>query len=191
MPDVIKNPQSSRVHIEPATHHAREQILRIEQESFSAPWTRKMFDAELDGNPFSHLYVARSVHESSAGIERGEVVGYICFWVVFDELRFMNLAVERAARRRGIARELVRHALALGRERGAARAVLEVRASNEAARCLYEQAGFHHLAARAEYYTNPIEDAILMGRDIGDGKAEAQAEVQDSERLRTQPQPEP
>ena len=46
------------------------------------------------------------------------------------------------------------------------RAVLEVRASNEAARCLYEQAGFHHLAARAAYYTNPIEDAILMGMDL-------------------------
>ncbi|MGH7235455.1 MAG: ribosomal protein S18-alanine N-acetyltransferase [Nitrospiraceae bacterium] len=186
---MIKNPQSSRVHIEPATHHAREQILRIEQESFSAPWTRKMFDAELDGNPFSHLYVARSVHESGAGIERREVVGYVCFWIVFDELRFMNLAVERAARRRGIARELVRHTLAVGRERGAARAVLEVRASNEAARCLYEQAGFHHLAARAEYYTNPIEDAILMGMDLVGGKAEA--EVQDCERFRTQPQPEP
>lgn len=166
MPDVIKNQQSSRVHIEPATHQAREQILRIEQESFSAPWTQKMFDAELDGNPFSHLYVARSLREGCAGIERGEVVGYVCFWVVFEELRFMNLAVERSSRRQGVARELVRHALALGQDRGAARAVLEVRASNEAARCLYEQAGFHQLAARAKYYTNPIEDAILMGMDL-------------------------
>jgi ribosomal-protein-alanine N-acetyltransferase len=78
----------------------------------------------------------------------------------------MNLAVERSIRRQGVARELVRYASALGRERGAARAVLEVRASNEAARCLYEQAGFHHLAARAAYYTNPIEDAILMGMDL-------------------------
>jgi len=166
MPHVIKNQQSSRIHIEPATHQDREQILRIEQESFSAPWTPKMFDAELDGNPFSHLYVARSLHDGCAGLERGEVVGYVCFWVVFEELRFMNLAVERSVRRQGVARELVRCASALGRERGAARAVLEVRASNEAARCLYEQAGFHHLAARAAYYTNPIEDAILMGMDL-------------------------
>ena len=166
MPHVIKNQQSSRIHIEPATHQDREQILRIEQESFSAPWTPKMFEAELDGNPFSHLYVARSLHEGSASLERGEVVGYVCFWVVFDELRFMNLAVERSVRRQGVARELVRYASALGRERGAARAVLEVRASNEAARCLYEQAGFHHLSARAAYYTNPIEDAILMGMDF-------------------------
>lgn len=174
MPHVIKNQQSSRIHIEPAIHQDRELILRIEQESFSAPWTPKMFDAELDGNPFSHLYVARSLHEGSAGLERGEVVGYVCFWVVFEELRFMNLAVERSARRQGVARELVRHALALGQDRGAARAVLEVRASNEAARCLYEQAGFHHLAARAEYYTNPIEDAILMGMDLLGGKVEAE-----------------
>ena len=166
MPDVIQNQPSSRVHIEPATLQDCDQILRIEQDSFSAPWTRKMFDAELDGNPFSHLYVARSVHEGCAGVERVEVVGYVCFWVVFDELRFMTLAVERSARRRGIARELVQHAMAFGRERGAVRAVLEVRASNEAARCLYEQAGFRQLATRAKYYTNPIEDAILMGMDL-------------------------
>ena len=166
IPDVIKNQPSSLVHIEPATRQDCDQLLRIEKESFPAPWTRKMFDAELDGNPFSHLYVARSVQEGCAGLEQGEVVGYVCFWVVFDELRFMNLAVERSARRRGIARALVRHALTLGRDRGAVRAVLEVRASNEAARCLYEQAGFRQMAARAKYYTNPIEDAVLMGMDL-------------------------
>lgn len=166
MPDVIKNQPSSRVHIESATPQACDQILRIEQDSFSAPWTRRMFEAELDGNPFSHFYVARSVHEGCEGAERGEVVGYVCFWVVFEELRFLNLAVDRSVRRRGIARELVRHALAFGRDRGAVRAVLEVRASNQAARCMYEQAGFHQLGTRAKYYTNPVEDAILMGMDL-------------------------
>ena len=43
MPDVIKNQPFSRVLIEPTTHLDLEPILRIEQESFSAPWTRKMF----------------------------------------------------------------------------------------------------------------------------------------------------
>ncbi len=175
MPDVIKNQPFSRVLIEPPTHLDLEHILRIEQESFSAPWTRKMFEAEMNGNPFGHLAMARLIDEGCEGIERGAIVGYVCFWIVFEELRFMNLAVERAARRRGIARELVRHALAVGRERGAIRAVLEVRASNVAARRLYERVGFRHIAVRAKYYTNPTEDALLMGMDALEAQFETKS----------------
>jgi ribosomal-protein-alanine N-acetyltransferase len=86
---------------------------------------------------------------------------------VFEELRLMNLAVMPSARRQGLATVLVQRALALGRERGARRAVLEVRSSNEAARRLYEQMGFAQVALRAKYYTNPIEDALLLELAIG------------------------
>ena len=37
--------------------HARDldAVLAIEQESFSEPWTRSMFEAELEGNPFGRF----------------------------------------------------------------------------------------------------------------------------------------
>jgi len=89
---------------------------------------------------------------------------------VFEELRLMNLAVEAGSRRRGIAKELVLHALSLARDRGAERAVLEVRASNHAARRLYEGLGFRQVAVRARYYTDPIEDAVLMQRESVDSQ---------------------
>ncbi len=136
-----------------------DRLLAIEQASFSAPWTRKMFEAELEGNPFGSLLTARL---RTPGDELQPVIGYICFWVVFEELRVMNLGVEPSVRRRGIGTNLVRHALGVGAERGAVRALLEVRASNSAAVGLYEGIGFRVVGRRPRYYTNPIEDATLM-----------------------------
>jgi [ribosomal protein S18]-alanine N-acetyltransferase len=139
-----------------------DRLVDLEHEAFSAPWTRKMFQVELEENPFGHLWTARLA--SKDGAER-EIVGYICFWIVFEELRFMNLAVESRFRRQGVARTLVRRALAFARDRGALRAVLEVRASNDAAQALYEEEGFKRVAIRAKYYPNPVEDAVLMALD--------------------------
>ncbi len=124
-----------------------------------------MLEAELQ-NPFSRLLTARLMPDGRTG----EIVGYLCLWIVFEELRLMNLAVEAGSRRRGIAKALVLHALSLARDRGAERAVLEVRASNDAARRLYEGLGFRQVAVRARYYTDPIEDAVLMQRESVDSQ---------------------
>nr|MBI3614596.1 ribosomal protein S18-alanine N-acetyltransferase [Nitrospirota bacterium] len=151
---------ASRLLFKPAQMGDFDRLVAIEQASFTAPWTRKMLEAELQ-NPFSQLLTARRRSDGRTG----EIVGYLCFWIVFEELRLMNLAVEAGSRRRGIAKALVLHALSLARDRGAERAVLEVRASNEAARRLYEGLGFRETAVRPRYYTDPIEDAVLMQRE--------------------------
>lgn len=137
-----------------------DRLVAIEQQSFTAPWTRKMFEAEFQ-NPFSRLLAARL---TPAG-RPGAIVGYLCWWVVFEELRLMNLAVEEESRRRGIAKALVLQALSAAHAEGAERAVLEVRASNLPAVRLYEELGFRHVAVRTKYYADPIEDAVLMQRD--------------------------
>lgn len=156
---VADTSQAGGLLIERATAQDLDRILRIEQESFSVPWTRRMFEVELNQNPFGHVYVARSAggHEQEGGF-----IGYVCFWVVFEEFRLMTLAVEPSARRRGFGRALLHHAMALGRAQGATRALLEVRASNAAALRLYAQEGFQQGAVRTRYYTNPVEDAVLM-----------------------------
>jgi ribosomal-protein-alanine N-acetyltransferase len=150
------------VRFEPAQEGDLDRLVAIEQASFTAPWTRKMFEAELN-NQFSRLVVARSTE----GGREGEIAGYLCLWIVFEELRLMNLAVEAGSRRRGLAKALVLHAASLAHAQGAERAVLEVRASNEAARRLYEGLGFRETAVRAKYYTDPIEDAVLMQGELG------------------------
>lgn len=143
--------------IVPASAEMLPDILRLEETCFSAPWTRKMMEAELTGNPFAHFLVARN--------PEGTIVGYHCFWIVFEELRLMNLAVCESMRRTGIARALVTEALQRGLAQAATRAVLEVRASNQAARTLYQLMGFTTVSTRPRYYSNPVEDAILMEMD--------------------------
>ena len=146
--------------IEPATVEALPDILQIEEACFSAPWTRKMLEAELSGNPFAHFLLAKRAPLDHVGSV--SIVGYICFWIVFEEVRLMNLAVIESMRHKGMARALVMQALEMGLAQSAMRAVLEVRASNHAAHALYQGLGFRDVTTRPTYYTNPIEDALLM-----------------------------
>lgn len=164
-----QDPREGAVVMAPGTMRDLDRILAIEQECFATPWTRRMLAAELEGsNPFSRVVTARL-----GDGPHGEIVGYICFWIVFDELRLMDLAVVQKRRRQGVARALVRYALACGREAGAERALLEVRVSNAAARGLYESLGFRRTALRARYYSQPEEDAVLMEKASLDEPAEA------------------
>jgi [ribosomal protein S18]-alanine N-acetyltransferase len=149
--------------IEPATVEALPDILHIEEACFSAPWTRKMLEVELSGNPFAHFLVAKQVSPGEVGSI--SIVGYLCFWVVFEEVRLMNLAVIETMRHKGIARALVMQALEMGLAQAARCAVLELRASNHAAHTLYRSLGFRDVSTRPTYYTNPIEDALLMELD--------------------------
>jgi len=152
---------SSRLdfHVHPFHSRDLDDVLAIEQESFSEPWTRVMFEAELLGNPFSRFLGAFC---NDAVLPEKPLLGYICYWVVFDELRLMNLAVRSDYRRQGIASHLVRHALGEGMTQGTTRVLLEVRAGNDLAQKLYQTLGFQSYGRRRSYYTNPDEDAILM-----------------------------
>ena len=151
----------SEFQIVPATPDMLPDILALEEACFSSPWTRKMLEAELTSNQFAHFLVAKQQADSITKTEP-TIIGYHCFWIVFEELRLMNLAVREPMRRRRIGRALVIEALRLGLEQAATRAVLEVRASNNPARSLYARLGFAQIGCRPRYYTNPIEDAVLM-----------------------------
>lgn len=145
----------SQHHIIQATEQDLDAILKIEEASFSSPWTRKMIHAEIVGNPFASFML---IQDRSTKV----ILGYICYWVVFEELRIMNVAVHAPVRRSGLANMLVKYALEDGRQRGAVRANLEVRDSNIPAQSLYRGLGFTDLGKRPAYYTNPVEDALLM-----------------------------
>ncbi len=144
--------------IEPATPSDLPELVRLEEACFSSPWTSKMLEAELSGNRFARFLVARRMDMAGGSA----IIAYLCFWIVFEEVRIMNLAVLESMRRRGIGRTLADLALQAGREEGAVRALLEVRYSNLGARALYERLGFRQTTIRPRYYTNPEEDAVLM-----------------------------
>ncbi|MFO0705551.1 MAG: ribosomal protein S18-alanine N-acetyltransferase [Nitrospira sp.] len=165
---------NSAVQIGPATPGELDDLVRLEEACFSAPWTRKMLEAELTGNPFAHFLVARDTAGS------GRIVGYLCYWIVFEEVRLMNLAVAADKRRQGVAAALVDRALRTGAAHTATRAVLEVRASNQAAIALYRRFGFAQVSTRHKYYSNPVEDAVLMELEpitVGTGSARSGAPI--------------
>lgn len=134
-------------------------VLAIEAASFSTPWSRSMFENELKHNPYSHLFVARERESKSA---LGGLIGHICFWVILDELHLLNLSVHPDFRRQGFGEKLARFVLQSGREKGARKASLEVRAGNKPAIGLYEKIGFKVAAIRPGYYREPREDALIM-----------------------------
>lgn len=128
-------------------------VLRIEQESYSVPWSREGFTKELETSPTSFAIVA----------QRGEtVLGYVVAWFIMEEAHIGNVAVAREARRQGIGRLMLEWLLHRAAAQGCTFATLEVRESNVAARRLYERLWFRVAGRRRAYYTKPTEDAIVM-----------------------------
>lgn len=127
--------------------------LRVEAASFSEPWTREMFEAELIPG-VSVALVARS--------DAGTLLGYLCGSIIGAEFHISNVAVDPGLRRRGLGTKLLLSALVEASHYGATSASLEVRASNCAAQSLYRNFGFTELGRRRRYYSDPVEDAIIM-----------------------------
>lgn len=146
------------VEMRPATPNDLDAVAAIEHESFSDPWSRASF-AQLIGREHLHFFVAM----------RGEtVVGFSIAYSAAGEAEIANIAVASAARGQGIGGALLRHLLSTLRASGAAEVWLEVRASNVAARALYDHYGFVEVGRRRNYYKRPVEDAISMRRGLLD-----------------------
>jgi ribosomal-protein-alanine N-acetyltransferase len=134
-------------------------VLAIEQASFNNPTTRQWYENELERPDVCYVFILRTPD--------APVAGFCAFWKVVDQIHINNLAIHPDWRRRGLGRLLLARVLAEATALGAPHATLEVRRSNAAARRLYEGAGFDLTAVRTSYYTNPIEDALILSRAGG------------------------
>jgi ribosomal-protein-alanine N-acetyltransferase len=134
-------------------------VAALEIDSFTNPWPREQLVWELTNSDVTRIFVLRD--------DGGVIVAFCLCWVIFDELHINTLAVAPGERRKGLATLLMRHVLAETSEEGAPKATLEVRASNQAARSLYERLGFRVTATRPGYYTNPDEDALILWLEGG------------------------
>lgn len=130
-------------------------VAALEGETFSAPWSQSSIEGELR-NPLSLWLVA---------LDGAQVVGYVGSQTVLGEADMMNLAVAPSHRRQGIGMALVNALVSALQAREATSLTLEVRASNEAAIGLYQQAGFAQVGRRPRYYTKPTEDALILRKE--------------------------
>ncbi|HUS19111.1 MAG TPA: ribosomal protein S18-alanine N-acetyltransferase [Terriglobales bacterium] len=92
------------------------------------------------------------------------IVGYLAASGVGDEWEVENVIVATLMLRHGIAKALLEELLERLRRAAARRLHLEVRESNQPARALYAQFGFAEAHRRPAYYSDPVEDAIVLSR---------------------------
>ena len=131
------------------------QVAALEAICFADPWSEKSVASELT-NPLALWLVA---------LEGDCVAGYVGSQSVMGESDMMNVAVHPDYRRRGIAEQLCLGLVEALKERGNHCLTLEVRASNEPAKALYEKLGFVQVGLRKNYYRNPREDACILRKE--------------------------
>ena len=139
----------------PMTKEHVSQIAELEKLCFSDPWSETAIASELD-NPLSLWLVA---------VRGDELLGYVGSQSVLDEADMMNLAVSPDARRQGIALSLIAALEDELKENGVCALTLEVRASNESAKALYQKVGFLEVGRRKNYYYHPTEDACILKKE--------------------------
>ena len=132
------------------------QIAALEKECFSDAWSERSIASELC-NDLSLWLVA---------LDGETVAGYIGSQSVLGESDMMNVAVAPAYRRQGVGEQLVQALCRCLAERGNQTLTLEVRASNEPAKAMYEKLGFAQVGRRPRYYEKPREDALILRKEI-------------------------
>ncbi len=139
-----------------------EALSALEVEGFGRPWTEAMYREEL----------ARETSWVEVALDSaGEVVGFVCAWQILEACHLLRIVTRKALRSSGIAQALVRRLIELSGERGCSHIELEVASRNASALALYDRLGFAAVGRRPNYYSQPVDDAILMNRPLAESSA--------------------
>jgi ribosomal-protein-alanine acetyltransferase len=128
-------------------------VVALDHSSHLMPWTEGNFrDALAAGNL------------CLVGEQSGDLVACAVLQMAVSEAELLTMAVQPAARRKGLGRQLLRELIARASAYRATAIWLEVRVSNMAAIGLYREAGFADIGWRKGYYQTAEgrEDAIRM-----------------------------
>jgi [ribosomal protein S18]-alanine N-acetyltransferase len=134
------------------------QVMDIELRAYDFPWTEGIFRDCLKVG-YSSWVVTNTL---------GEVLAYALMSMAVGEGHILNLCVDPALRRQGLARFLLDHLLELARTSHLTMVLLEVRRSNKVALALYRGYGFERVGVRKGYYPaqDGREDAFVLCLDI-------------------------
>jgi [ribosomal protein S18]-alanine N-acetyltransferase len=142
--------------IRPATPADIPAMLALEQQAHTAAhWREREYQALFTPDAPQRIALI-----AEAG--PGEIRGFAIARCGTGEWEIENIVVSPQHRRRGIGSALVRQVLKTARDAGARPVLLEVRESNTAARQLYGRLGFAETGRRPAYYSDPVEDALLL-----------------------------
>ena len=132
-------------------------VLEIEHEAFTLPWTEEAFRNELTMNHFAKYMIMEL---------DGQAIGYAGMWTIMDEAHITNIAIREAYRGRKLGDKLLDELMQTASYLGMERMTLEVRVTNKIAQGLYEKKGFKPAGVRKGYYSDNNEDAVIMWADL-------------------------
>lgn len=150
--------------IRPATKADLDQVLRIERAAFTAPhWPWEAYEQMLaDDGPMRRTLLVEVEVEVELEMEADQVQGFAGGTLLYQNAQLESIAVAENARRRGLGRALCMAFLDWAQHLGADTVGLEVRAGSVNVQRLYGALGFRPIGVRPRYYTNPVEDGVLM-----------------------------
>lgn len=141
----------SKVKIEEFQQEHIPSVLELEKECFSDAWSEKLI-RDLLSSTWDKTWVLT---------EDDIVCGYCNFRIIAGEGELMRIAVHGNCRGQGYGRILMEQFLNEAETDNIENITLEVRASNKPAIALYESYGFKKEAVRKNYYSEPVEDALI------------------------------
>ena len=137
-----------------ATKNDIAQIANIEKLCFSTPWSENAISESMSAG--THFYV----------IQKNDIVaGYMGLSKISGEGYVTNIAILPEYRRQGLGRLLLQHVIEDSKS-DLEFISLEVRESNLPAISLYTSFGFEKAGLRKRFYTNPLENAIIMTKNF-------------------------
>jgi ribosomal-protein-alanine N-acetyltransferase len=136
-------------------------VLLIEHASFQRPWSRLAFLNELS-NKYSHNFILKLENSS----ETYQIIGYLCFRFIIDEIHILKIAVHPDQRCKGTASKFLSNCIGELCGQRATSAILDVRQSNTAGIGLYKKNCFAIEAQIPNYYPDTREDLILMRKNF-------------------------
>jgi ribosomal-protein-alanine N-acetyltransferase len=125
-------------------------------------WSEDSYYRLVNDEGFTASYLAEIEDESG----RPFIAGFVIFHVAGTNAEVYNIAVDAHHARSGIGKQLMNTVVSESLKRYASRVLLEVRKSNASAIRFYEGFGFKVLGERKDYYSNPIEDAFVMEKNL-------------------------
>ena len=131
-------------------------VAEMEHQLFSDAWSEKSILETLDQTNTICLIAEKA----------GRTAGYLLAYTAADEAEIARIAVVKELQRQGAARALLTELESVCGSEGIKKILLDVRSGNSAARALYENAGFKEDGIRQRFYEDPVEDAILMSREL-------------------------
>jgi [ribosomal protein S18]-alanine N-acetyltransferase len=167
--NISKQNKPANFQIVPMLEDDIEAVKKLEIHCNLSPWSIEDYKNELSRN--DSLTIVAKIG--------GKVVGFALARLItnfhdkkltesFKEVEIYNIAVKPTAQNSGIGQSLLDRLLSDGTARGATKFWLEVRESNDVAIRFYKKNGFEKAYSRKNFYSSPLENAVVMMLEISD-----------------------